>query len=121
MQNNGFHCARCGAHVQLGMTYFRNRWDRPTGKRCSKCGAMHGVLRGEASVIHPPMKPIDTPGTNRSPWMPWYSRPVEAGVYECNFSDAGVLRLYWNTHNFAVLDGPCVSLRTLLGWRGGWL
>ena len=111
---NTFSCGRCSAPMRVSMLYVQRNWP----KRCDKCGAVH---HASGAVISPVMKPLYWPGPH-SPWQLSRYRPIEPGVYECEFRDVGMLFLYWNGMHFQPTDGDTrqVKMGTLLKWRGVW-
>lgn len=118
-----FECERCDQPVIVS-TYARQRMETPQAERCRKCGAVHSILRGSASIISPVMAPIDAAG-RVSPWMLPWTRPVARGWYECRFTDVEprVLRLWWNGLYFVSMDtwsGKRIRMQTFLSWRGKW-
>lgn len=111
-----YQCHECGSDCQC-----RNA-DEPTPDRCRRCGAVHSVSRGQASIISPAMLPVSMPG-RQSPWMLPYTRPLRTGPYECRFHDvAGVLTLWWNGFYFqpSNCDKRVVLMVSFQTWRGMW-
>lgn len=85
--------------------------------RCDRCGAVH---HADGTIISPRMLPIPVAGEWRaSPWMFPHTRPIEPGMYDCRFRDAGDLSLYWDGRQFTH-GGLRVRCATLLSWRGQW-
>lgn len=119
MKPRTYVCQRCGT-ILLISYYVMTRWDVDTADRCGRCGAVHHLKRGEATVISPVMLPI---GQTKvvSPWQLHWTRPIVPGNYEARFHDIpnARLTLWWDGHDFT-WDGQRVSMATLSCWRGSW-
>lgn len=124
-----FQCGHCRTYNPFSR-FTRMNWNgvkssdgsiKAVAQRCGRCGASHGVLRGEAEVISPIMMPTSTHG-RVSPWYPPEYRPIIEGCYECEFRDGPTLSLYWNGWYWAVsiVDARRVQVRTMYKWRGVW-
>lgn len=119
-----FLCGHCRTVNRI--TTYSTRYTRETGnnamQRCTHCGASHAVRWLEATVINPPLLPIDQDG-RVSPWQMPEHRPLMRGYYECAFRDiADAMNLYWNGAFFQIddTDARRVDTRTLYKWRGVW-
>ena len=134
---NEFDCTHCG-HTQRISSYIqREALVRAMPERCTRCGAVHSVLRDDVSVISPMMMPayvtiVDGAWTacgqvqpRLSPWMPAWCRPINGGYYDVRFHELEPesIVLWWDNYiqRFCTAYlGQRVDCRTLLAWRGAW-
>lgn len=118
-------CDHCGGPLRIYNFQRRKAVDQAQPVSCMNCGSSHWLLKGETGHINPEPLPSDSDGMITMPWRDRSTRPINAGIYECRFTDTDphVLRLMWNGSHFSgLVDGQWkrIKMTTFRAWRGKW-
>lgn len=110
-------CVYCGGALRFYSFQLKESAEKAQRAPCLQCGSNHALLKGSVEAINPRPMPLGV-GNVLMPWRESTTRPLDAGKYECRFTNE-ILMLDWDGAHFR-WRGDRVQMRTFVAWRGTW-